>query len=49
VARIPVADLFNRAYGQQIVIGRGSQRSDGGGMHARTQIRWSIRLTRVGR
>jgi hypothetical protein len=49
VARIPVADLFNRGYGQQIVIGRGSQRSDGGGMQSRTQIRWSIRLTRVGR
>ena len=47
VAGIPVADLFNRAYGQQIAIGRGVQRTNSGGMRTTTRIRWDVRLTRA--
>jgi hypothetical protein len=49
VAAMPVSDLFNRKFGQQITIGRGSNRLTGGGVNALTRIRWDVRLTGVRR
>lgn len=49
VAAIPVADLFNRAYEQQIVLGHGRHTTDGAGVRTTTRINWSIRLTSVKR
>ena len=49
VAAMPVADLFNRSFGQQIAVARASGRVRSGGVNAITRIRWDVRLTRVGR
>ena len=49
LAALRVADLFNRAYGQQIVLGHGRQTTDEAGVGTTTRIGWSIRLTSVKR
>ena len=49
VATMPVADLFNRSFGQQIAVARGTGRMIGGGVNALTRIRWDVRLTRAAR
>ncbi len=45
VAAMPVSDLFNRRFGQQITVARGTGRVTGAGANAVTRIRWDVRLT----
>lgn len=46
--KVPVNDLLNPAFGQHIVIGRGTYDESWPESKATTKVRWELKLTRVG-
>lgn len=46
--KVPVKDLLDPAFGQHIVIGRGTYKESWPESNATTKVRWELKLTRVG-
>jgi hypothetical protein len=46
--KVPVNDLLDPAFGQHIVIGRGTYKESWPETTATTKVRWELKLTRVG-